>query len=223
MRHDINRRHHNTVSTHPALVAAFTCSCKLLLALEALMMVPVKRGFFSCLSYLLLSCCPADVGADEEVGGDVLAQPSLQPDALPHDHPHRPLLWHHVPPQGPPPCLRYALSFCPQPWAAIEQGHLPSFGRCIVLCPLWVAMCKEASARVAAPDCSTRNCEQHCLETTLPKHFCLALSLDGPAAASRRVFLQQWLCPALCLALLQLYILPLQMALVLNSPSCATC
>jgi hypothetical protein len=49
----------------------------------------------------------ADVCADEEVEHHVLEEPGLQSDPLPHDHPHRPLLRHHVPPEGPPSQVRY--------------------------------------------------------------------------------------------------------------------
>ena len=49
----------------------------------------------------------ADICADEEVEHDVLEEPGLQPDSLPHDHPDRPLLRHHVPTEGPPSQVRY--------------------------------------------------------------------------------------------------------------------
>lgn len=52
-------------------------------------------------------CTSADLCTDEEVEHDVLEEPGLQPDPLPHDHPHRPLLRHHVPPEGAPPQVRY--------------------------------------------------------------------------------------------------------------------
>ncbi len=49
----------------------------------------------------------ADGCADEEVEHDVLEEPGLQPDSLLDDHPHRPLLRHHVPTEGPPSQVRY--------------------------------------------------------------------------------------------------------------------
>jgi len=51
----------------------------------------------------------ADVCPDEEVEHNVLEEPGLQPDSLPHDHPNRPLLRHYVPPEGPPSQVRYGL------------------------------------------------------------------------------------------------------------------
>ncbi len=64
-------------------------------------------GNLGCLG-LTWEILDADVCADEEVEHDVLEEPGLQPDSLPHDHPHRPLLWYHVPSEGPPPQVRYS-------------------------------------------------------------------------------------------------------------------
>ena len=49
----------------------------------------------------------ADDRPDEEVEHDVLEESGLQPDPLPHDHSHCPVLRHHVPPEGPPSQLGY--------------------------------------------------------------------------------------------------------------------